>query len=109
MSEKRGLTGKLHYDFNTAKAVYVKIESGKLVRVTERSFRSYYGERFIYQQVDGEWEYTPYDGPLYFHDTNRKCKNPIGKGKIQYMSSRPWVSQIRPHERHLLDYMYTHD
>ena len=108
MSEKRGQTGKLHYDFNTARAVYVK-RGEKYSRVTERDFRSYYGERFIYQEVDGQWEYTPYEGPIYFHNTNRICKQPIGEGKIQYMSNKPWVSYVRPHERHLLDHMYVHD
>mgnify|MGYP003334781531 FL=1 len=109
MSEKRGLTGKLVYDFDTVRAVYVKNKDGKFVRITERDFRSYYGERFIYQKVNEEWEYTPYEGPIYFHNTNRKCKNPIGEGKIQYMSNRPWVSLRRPHENYLVDYTYTHD
>ena len=109
MAEKRGGLEKLKYDFNTAKAVFIKNTKGGYSRITERDFRSYFGERFIYQKVNDEWEYTPYEGPLYFYNTNRICKNPINEGKIQYMSNRPFVSQIRPHERHLLDYMYTHD
>ena len=52
MSEKRGLTGKLHYDFNTAKAVYIKNKDGKFVRVTERDFRSYNGDRWIFEKVN---------------------------------------------------------
>ena len=58
MSEKRGLTGKLVYDFDTAKAVYVKNKDGKFVRATERDFRSYYGERFIYQKVNEDRKST---------------------------------------------------
>ena len=55
MSEKRGLTGKLLYDFNTAKAVYVKNKDGRFVRVTERDFRSYNGDRWIFEKVNDEW------------------------------------------------------
>ena len=103
MSEKRGLTGKLLYDFNTAKAVYVKNKDGRFVRVTERDFRSYNGDRWIFEKVNDEWQYTPYNGPLYFHNTNRKCKQPVGEGKIQYMVNKPWVSVRRPHEHYLED------
>ena len=47
MGEKRGQLEKLRYDFNTARAVYVKNTAGKFVRVTERDFRSYNGDRSI--------------------------------------------------------------
>jgi len=103
MSEKRGLTGKLLYDFNTAKAVYVKNKDGRFVRVTERDFRSYNGERFILERVDGELQHVPYKGPIYYHNTNRKCKEPIGENKVQYAHDKPWVSVRRPHERYLED------
>ena len=103
MGEKRGQTEKLRYDFNTAKAVYVKNTAGKFVRITERDFRSYNGDRWIFEKVNDEYQYTPYDGPLYFHNTNRICKHPVGENKIQYMVGKPWVSVRRPHERYLED------
>jgi hypothetical protein len=52
MSEKRGGLEKLRYDFNTAKAVFIKNKDGKFIRITERDFRSYNGERFIL--INGE-------------------------------------------------------
>ena len=98
MSEKRGGTEKLKYDFNTARAVYVK-RGEKYSRVTERDFRSYNGERFIL--INGVYE--AYDGPIYYHNTNIKCNEPIGENKIQYAHDKPWVSIRRPHENYLVD------
>ena len=97
MSEKRGQTEKLRYDFNTAKGVYVKINN-KMYRVTERDFRSYNGDRFIL--IEGE--YQPYEGPIYYHNTNKICKEPIGENKIQYAHNKPWVSIKRPHENYVV-------
>ena len=99
MSEKRGGLEKLRYDFNTAKAVYIKNQVGKLIRITERDFRSYNGERFIL--INGVYE--QYDGPIYYHNTNIKCNEPIGENKIQYAHNKPWVSIRRPHENYLVD------
>lgn len=97
MSEKKGMQGKLKYDFNTAKAVYIKKKNTSFYRVTERDFRSYCGERFILE--DGE--YKPYEGPIYYWNTNTICKEPI-EDKIQ-MGDEKRVKIVRPHERHLLD------
>lgn len=97
MSEKRGQTEKLKYDFNTSKGVYVKINN-KMYRVTERDFRSYNGDRFIL--IEGE--YQPYEGPIYYHNTNKICKEPIGENKIQYAHNKPWVSIKRPHESYVV-------
>jgi hypothetical protein len=102
MSEKRGQLEKLKYNFNTAKAVYVKMNN-KMYRITERDFRSFNGERFILERVDGELQHVPYKGPIYYHNTNRKCKEPIGENKVQYAHDKPWVSVRRPHERYLED------
>ena len=52
MREKKGQLEKLKYNFNTAKAVYVKMNN-KMYRITERDFRSFNGERFILERVDG--------------------------------------------------------
>lgn len=97
MAEKKGMTGKLFYDFRTSNAVFVK-NGEKYSRITERDFRSYNGERFILENG----EYKPYNGPIYYWNTNQICKDPIGENKIQYISDNPWKSLVRPHERHLL-------
>jgi len=102
MSEKLGQLEKLKYNFNTAKAVYVKMNN-KMYRITERDFRSFNGERFILERVDGELQHVPYKGPIYYHNTNKKCKEPIGENKVQYAHDKPWVSVRRPHERYLED------
>jgi len=98
MSEKRGQTEKLKYDFNTAKAVYVKM-GDKYSRVTERDFRSYNGERFIL--INGVYE--QYNGPLYYYNTNKICREPISENRIQYAHDKPWVSIRRQHENYLVD------
>ena len=78
MSEKRGQLEKLRYDFNTAQAVYIK-RNDKMYRVTERDFRSHNGDRYIYTKLpDGTYEHIPYKGPIYYHNTNQKCKECIG-------------------------------
>ena len=97
MGEKRGQTEKLKYDFNTARAVYFK-RGEKYSRVTERDFRSFNGGRFIL--IDGE--YKPYEGPIYYWNTNKICKEPVGVNQIQYAHDMPWKSMVRPHENYLL-------
>jgi hypothetical protein len=102
MSEKRGQLEKLRYDFNTAKAVFIKNKDGKFVRITERDFRSYNGDRWIFEKVNDEYQYTPYKGPIYYHNTNIKCKECIGEGLVQYAHNKPWVSIRRPGENYLI-------
>ena len=97
MGEKRGQTEKLKYDFNTARAVYFK-RGEKYSRVTERDFRSFNGERFIL--IDGE--YKPYEGPIYYWNTNKIVKDPI-EDQVQMGETEKRSTYIRPHERHLLD------
>ena len=103
MSEKRGQTEKLRYDFNTAKAVFIKNTKGGYSRITERDFRSYNGDRWIFEKVGDEYQYTPYHGPIYYWNTNKICKEPISENKIQYAHDVPWASVRRPHERYLED------
>jgi len=65
MSEKRGNTGKLIYDFNTAANLEVQV--GEVwYRVTARDFRSFNGSRRI--------DEIKYDGPLYMFATNTLVK-----------------------------------
>ena len=102
MSEKRGQLEKLRYDFNTAQAVYIK-RNDKMYRVTERDFRSHNGDRYIYIKLpDGTYEHIPYKGPIYYHNTNQKCKECIGEGLVQYAHNKPWVSIRRPGENYLV-------
>jgi len=98
MSEKKGMQGKLRYDFNTSKAVFIKKQDSRFFRVTERDFRSFCGERFILE--DGE--YKPYEGPIYYWNTNTIVKDPI-KDQVQMGQTEKRSTYIRPHERHLLD------
>ena len=92
------MQGKLKYDFNTANAVFIKKSDTRFFRVTERDFRSYCGERFILENG----EYKKYEGPIYYWNTNKLCKEPVGVDKIQYAHDNPWKSMVRPHESHLL-------
>jgi glucan-binding YG repeat protein len=102
MSEKKGQLEKLRYNFDTAKGVFVKMND-KMYRVTERDFRSHNGDRYIYTKLsDGTYEYIPYKGPIYYHNTNQKCKECIGDGLIQYAHNKPWVSIRRPGENYLI-------
>ena len=102
MSEKKGQLEKLRYDFDTVKGVFVKMND-KMYRVTERDFRSFNGERYIFEKVDGEYQHVPYNGPLYYHNTNKKCKEPININRVQYAHDLPWVSVRRPYENYLVD------
>lgn len=76
MGEKRGNTGKLKYDFNTAWAAEVKLDS-KWYRVTEKDFRSFNGPRRLTRPTGVELgnpfianETFDYEGAYYFFDTN---------------------------------------
>ena len=80
MAEKRGFTGKLEYDFNTAGVLEVCIK-GTWYRTTGREFRSFDGPRRITQPekqpgkgiatfFDVNMVTNEYFGPVYFHSTN---------------------------------------
>jgi hypothetical protein len=99
MSEKRGQTEKLKYDFNTAQAVFIK-RNDKMYRVTERDFRSHSGDRYIYvKQSTGIYEYVKYSGPVYYYNTNKICVEIVGENLLQYIHNQPRVSVARPSER----------
>ena len=73
MSEKKGYTGKMKYDFDTSKCCEVEYKPGKWGRVTSREFRSFNGNRRILNVLDPEkLFYEPYYGPIYFYGTNTK-------------------------------------
>jgi hypothetical protein len=58
MAEKRGNTGKLHYDFNQSGNLEVEMD-GVWYRVTPRDFRSFNGVRRIFDEL--------YCGPVYLY------------------------------------------
>ena len=63
MAEKKGFTGQLKYDFDTARNLEVYLK-GKWFRTTSREFRSFNGKR----RIQGE----EYNGPVYLCGTNTK-------------------------------------
>lgn len=79
MSEKRGFTGKLQYDFNTAAVCEVCIK-GNWYRTTAREFRSFDGSRRLTEPIkqpgigdkfdDIEFHTYDYKGPVYVMQTN---------------------------------------
>jgi hypothetical protein len=105
MAEKRGQTEQLKYDFNTARASYIRMKAmGKWSRVSCRDFRSYCGERSLYlkDEETGEYDYVPYEGPIYYWNSNKICKEPIEE-QIQYLHDSPRKVFARPHEKYLLN------
>ena len=91
MGEKRGETGKLEFDFNTAWAHEIQMNNGKCYRALDIHFRSFNGPRRISGPKGialGEHlgsETFEYNGPTYYYKTNIRC-NPHEheKGKIIY-------------------------
>jgi hypothetical protein len=99
MAEKKGNTGKLHYDFPTHRCLEVKLSNGKWYRVTSNEFRSYDTERRFGIGDNHE----PYNGDVYYYGTNKKAPKE-NTGKIIYHPQHPRREiMLRPHERHLLD------
>lgn len=71
MSEKKGNTIKLAYDFNTARCCEIEYKPGKWNRVTAREFRSFKGNRRILNVDDpNNVFYEMYQGPVYLFGTN---------------------------------------
>jgi hypothetical protein len=102
MSEKRGATIKLEYPFNSAGCLEVQLPNGNWYRVTCREFRSFNGPRRFVRYPNGEPTYEEYNAPLYYWNTNTRCKKPEGFG-TQYIHTMKREVQLRPHERHYLD------
>jgi hypothetical protein len=82
MSEKRGNTGKLIYDFPTEAVMTVQNATGARFRVSCNHFRSWNGYREltmpIKQPIHGEsftdvpTETFVYEGPVYLEGTNKE-------------------------------------
>jgi hypothetical protein len=77
MSEKKGNTGKLRFDFNPSSVLEVQFESDdRWFRVTAEYFRAFDGKRRITRWVKSspysQWEarIDEYYGPIYMWGTN---------------------------------------
>ena len=70
--EKRGRTGKLKYDFNTARCCEIEYKPKTWIRVTCNEFRSFSGNRRILN-VDNPNDlfYEDYNDPVYLFGTNK--------------------------------------
>lgn len=71
MSEKKGNTGQLVYDFNSAGCCEVQMPSGTWVRVSAREFRSHTFPRRISHIKGKEYITETYEGPVYLYGTNK--------------------------------------
>ena len=91
MGEKRGNTGKLKYDFNTAWVCEIFMGQ-RWFRVLEKDFRSFNGPRRITKPIRVELgnpfvgnETFDYEGPYYYYNTNTLFDpNQEEQGKIVY-------------------------
>ena len=84
---KRGNTGKLIYPFKLNSCLEVKLENGTWARVTERSFRSFAGERRIsYLNTENQYVTEPFDGPVYLYGTNTQTDSK--REGIQWVDER---------------------
>lgn len=102
MGEKRGNTGKLVFDFNTAWACEIQMNNGKWYRALDIDFRSFNGPRRITGPKGIELgkhlgtETFEYEGPIYFYKTNIRV-NPAEHevGKIVYKEGESRVKAER--------------
>ena len=107
MSEKRGNTVKLIYDFNESRCCEIYFEGLKRFgRVTAREFRSFGGKRRILNVDDRDNVfYEDYNGPVYWFGTNKKVSASDTKPEVMFLHGKDprQFGSVRPHERHLLD------
>ncbi len=91
MGEKRGNTGKLKYDFNTAAHLEVEYKPECWVRVTPTEFRAFNCPRRINS--------VEYIGPIYLFNTNTIIKEPTKTG-IQFVDDKdPRIFKKMLHEQ----------
>ena len=83
MTEKRGNTVKLIYDFPTERSCEIEYSPGKWARTTARDFRSFGGNRRILNIDDVNRPfYEEYDGPVYYTMTNHKVTHKMRENRI---------------------------
>ena len=100
MAEKRGLTGKLVYDFNTAAVCEVCIK-GNWYRTTAREFRSFDGSRRLTQPlkpvalgedvVNTVMHTTEYNGAVYVMQTN----NEVIRMNTETIVTNPFMPKVQ--------------
>ena len=101
MSEKKGNTGKLYYDFSTNLACYV-LNKDRWVHNTERMFRSFNGKRKLAGIIDGEHQEVEYNGPVYYYNTNEVVPESQLEPGINWGSNVPQQTTSRRNElKHL--------
>ena len=107
MTEKRGQTEKMRFDFNESRCCEIWFDGlERYGRVTAREFRSFGGKRRILN-VDDRYNafYEDYEGPVYWFGTNKKVAKKDIESKIMFLHNKDprKFGECRPHERHLLD------
>jgi hypothetical protein len=91
MGEKKGNTGKLKYDFNTAANLEIEYKQECWIRVTPTEFRAFSGSRRI-----NSIEYT---GPVYIFNTN-KIADSSEKIGLQFVDDKdPRIFKKMLHEQ----------
>jgi len=114
MSEKKGNTVKLHYDFPTQRCCEVFLPNlDRWHRVTAREFRSWCGKRRILH-IEGDHrlkpevtvEYRDYDGPTYLYGSNKKI-NPskYTQHKIAFLNDKD-PREFRPRNHREKAFLY---
>lgn len=89
MSEKKGLTVKLKYDFDTTRNLEIFLpKSQDWYRVTAREFRSFTGKRRINN--------VEYQGPIYMYETNNKTS--LDNIEKNVIAGYKWQSKKRTGE-----------
>jgi hypothetical protein len=80
MSEKRGQTEKIKFEFNTAGVLEIQYNTGTWGRVTAITFRAYDGPRRITepQFTEKSNPHVPmrtylYEGPVYYYGSNKEA------------------------------------
>jgi hypothetical protein len=77
MAEKKGNTGKLIYDFDSSLSCEIEYKPEKWVRVTEREFRSFGGNRRVLNKNNPlKTFYEIYKGKVYYFNTNTLVISP---------------------------------
>jgi len=97
MTEKKGSTVKLFYDFPTQ--LSTEVFNGKeWNRTTCRYFRSFNGPRRIMKfDKKNQPFYEDYKGPVFLFETNIRLKDMSKKGYV-YPHDTPPKAQPRPYE-----------
>jgi hypothetical protein len=90
MGEKKGNTGKLKYDFNTAAELEIEYKPERWARVTPTEFRAFNGSRRINS--------IEYIGPIYLFNTNKIVDEPEKIG-LQFVDDKdPRIFKKMLHE-----------